>query len=87
MKVHELLSNKSAWIKLSYARDYNNNIVSCLSDEAVCFCLAGAIMKCYNDNYIEIVKKVEDYIKIKIEFYNDTHTYEEVLALDKKLDI
>lgn len=47
MKVRELLSDKSKWSKHHYAQDASGKPTSPHSENAVAWCLVGAIEKCY----------------------------------------
>jgi hypothetical protein len=48
MKVRELLSAPEAWTKGYYANDKDGGMVYPESEEAVCWCLSGAINRCYS---------------------------------------
>ncbi len=48
MKLRELLTDKSKWTKHTLARNTKGSPVHPLSDEAVCWCLVGAMQKCYS---------------------------------------
>lgn len=72
MKIKELLSDASKWTQGRHAADEKGNDELPESSNAVCWCLSGAIMKCYlDDNEIanrlrfKIVDKINRYIKIK----------------------
>ena len=47
MKMHELLSDKSKWTRGAFARNSNNDSVPPTSEEAVKFCIMGAMKACY----------------------------------------
>lgn len=47
MTVKDLLSDKSKWIKRASARDIFGHDVSPRYEGAICWCLEGAIRKCY----------------------------------------
>lgn len=50
MKVRELLTDESKWIKACLAKDKNGNRVGpLLFPDAVSFCIAGALVHCYYD--------------------------------------
>ena len=89
MKIKELLSDKTKWTRLTRARDVHRRPVSSLSDEAVCWCLEGAVIKCYDYDRNDIIfKKIWTEIgKPAIGFWNDSHSFKEVKALVNKLDI
>lgn len=52
MKVRELFNNKDKWTKGLYARDKDGFSVDPEGSNAVCFCLVGALRKCYSFNYL-----------------------------------
>lgn len=90
MKVRELLATSDRWIQGDFAKDINGKSVNSLSDDAVCWCLAGAINFCVNGNNEEYWK-LYDIISMEtaqnVVAFNETHTYEEVIAMLNKLDI
>lgn len=53
MTVQELLSDESKWTKGTFARDENNCNIDPYSKGAICWCIKGAIMRCYegDDEY------------------------------------
>jgi hypothetical protein len=53
MKVHELLSSPDNWTQGSFARDKNGKPVSFQSHEATCWCLIGALGRCYGVEVID----------------------------------
>ncbi len=91
MKVHELLNEPSKWTTHAYVRDEYDQ---CLDNEGVWapnaakWCLEGAIERCYgSDNKLRIFRRIFlETCRSPIAF-NDTHSYEEVIKLCKKLDI
>lgn len=87
MKIKELLSGPEKWTQHTYARDKNGRDCSQWSQEAVCWCLYGAVDKCY-ENIIEIDNKIREKV-ISIVDWNDdpNRTFEEVKALVEELDI
>lgn len=101
MKAHELISEESKWTKGVYARDEYNKPVSVASDFGVCFCITGAVKKCYPlHEQSDILKKIRNAIDLKypqkhehvlhetsIVRFNDEHDYETVYNLVKELDI
>ena len=48
MKISELLSSPEKWTQRSYARDALGGTVQTRSKDAVCWCLVGALLKCYS---------------------------------------
>lgn len=96
MKAYELLSSKEKWTKKVYATTENGTSCDPRSDEAICFCVLGAIEKCYYvSDSIEDIKIYTDVIaKLKskvcnIPKWNDAkeRTYEEIVEVLKELDI
>jgi len=88
MKIHELLNGASQWTQGTCARDANGDSCSVVGKAAVCWCLLGAICKCYSgQQQMAIIRKVTSEVGVPVGTYNDQHTYEEVLALAKELDI
>lgn len=93
MKVRELLKDETCWTKGAYARDEKGNDIPATSEQATCFCLRGAIRKCYLDP--EIREKVLETVYREIEyprgisFWNDNphRTFEDVKELVERLDI
>lgn len=53
MKVKELLSEETKWTKNHYAKNEEGEPVSSLFSEACCWCLKGAVTKCYYNPAIE----------------------------------
>lgn len=64
MKIKELFSSKEKWIKGMYASNEEKLYTNILSPDAVCFCLEGALYRCYIDNKqnIDARKKIENSI-------------------------
>lgn len=51
MKIKDLLSDESKWIKRNNAQDKDGNVVYIDSDDACKFCLFGAVRRCYRTHY------------------------------------
>jgi len=47
MTLQKLFSKKKNWTQEAYARNAKGDIVTPLSKDAVCWCLMGAMQKCY----------------------------------------
>ena len=47
MTVAELLDSPEKWTKRAFAKDADGRHVNEQSDRAVCWCLAGAVWRCY----------------------------------------
>lgn len=60
MKVHELLSSPDNWTQGSFARDKNGKPVSFQSHEATCWCLIGALGRCYGVEVVNDVARFTD---------------------------
>lgn len=102
MKVHELLSDSTKWIQNCSARNSFGAETDPSEADAVCWCLVGAVIKCYDSklstNYNENMYPILNIYKIiekeipngyTIPYWNDLkeRTYEEVYTLVKRLDI
>jgi hypothetical protein len=44
-EARELISQEGAWTQGYSARDANGDVANCLSEEATCFCMIGAIAR------------------------------------------
>jgi hypothetical protein len=95
MKAYELLSDSSKWTKGAGARDNDGIRCSPASPDAVCWCLFGAITRCY-DNPFQIAAMVEKLISetynegyYKAESFNDAPdtTYNDIISLLKEADV
>ncbi len=94
MKVYELLHSPERWTKdfLAKTEDRMEGREPHDSD-AVCWCALGAILKCYPDTWIDVVRRVLDALIARgyqgIEEWNDSPLtkYEDVIALFKELDL
>lgn len=97
MKVHELLSDESKWTKKAFARasDYNTQ-VPVNDPSATCWCLQGAIYKCYETLNLfdefeleNVESKIIQKINTGIVEFNDSPktTFEDVRKLCLELDI
>lgn len=94
MKIKELFSNESKWCQRCYARDKNGLRAYPRSNKAVCWCLLGAIKKCYLENDFNTIKiMIKTKIKISsndsVALWNDDpkRTFKEVKQLVEELDI
>ena len=93
MKVQDLLTDESKWTQESYAKNAKGNAVKWTSQFAVCWCLSGAVRKCYSDlQQFEILKKIRNFIKNKvghtnIASFNDKATFQDICNLIEELDI
>lgn len=95
MKVRELLTDENKWCKESLAFDKNECALDPRDEEAVSFCLDGAVIKCYSSNdKWQILGKILKHIhkkknKIHIHEWNDApeRTFADVKQLVEELDI
>lgn len=88
MKIKELLKNPESWTRGTYAKDAKGEGVMSRDAKAVCWCLLGALYRCYPDNTVAISQALTDGAKSSnLAVWNDNHTHAEVLALVEKLDI
>jgi len=93
MKAHELLAQDGAWTQYSTAYDTRGIPVEAHSEKAVCWCLEGAIIRCY-DNFHIPIQPVLAALEAKGWYGQACHwndrperTQAEVVALLKGLDI
>lgn len=89
MKISELFSDPKAWTKGALARTAGGTGVGAMESKAVCWCLMGAIGKCYtHTERREILLKIQDRIApSNISEFNDFQGYQAVVDLVKELDI
>jgi hypothetical protein len=99
MKAHELLSDPKKWIKKLYAVDNTGLVTSSKSPEAVCWCINGALQRCYQDSIVrdEVRRKIAMHLDLNgidkphdtIVKWNDApeRTFEDVHNLLKELDV
>lgn len=102
MKVHELLSDETKWTRACGARDATGRQVEPCSSNAVCWCLVGAIEKCFpsaerwRDRRL-IMERISNRLSVggapgthdvlDIMSWNDHATFDQVRDLVKELDI
>lgn len=90
-KVRELLSDESKWTKGAFGSTSPNGEKLCSKDpRATCWCLSGAINKCYGSEASEIYRMFSSRIpSFHIIEWNDlpTTTFPMVKALVEELDI
>ncbi len=90
MKVRDLLTDESKWTKDTYARDKDGNATTPGASDAVCWCLVGALERCYIPTsefglvYERLARRTDGAAK-----WNDAseRTFPEVRALVEELDI
>jgi hypothetical protein len=84
--MRELLAKPEAWTQGAYARDASGRYVSLVSQEASCWCIGGALLKCsrMGGNYDEVLFKLGGiFAGDSISAWNDApeRTHADVLAL------
>lgn len=96
MKIQELLSDESKWTKGEMARNIDGDQVGYDNPTAVCWCLLGAINKCYPYEKRETIRqKIFNFINDSllcekgITGFNDSPkiTFSDVKNLITELDI
>lgn len=93
MKIKELLSDKSKWCQKHCALDVNGIPAESISPEAVCWCLFGAMRKCYRDSsgvkFDAIWTIIEIALGQSATHWNDhrDRTFADVKALVERLDV
>lgn len=90
MKIKELFTDKSKWTKYHIACDDGGDYRAPLDPSAICWCLYGAILKCYPPREAkEIVILVEKIVPQGIITFNDAPetAFEQVKELVEKLDV
>lgn len=91
MKVYELLAIPDRWTKGAYARDINGAIVDCQSGHAACWCLDGAVHRCYPSltEKANMLDLLDTAIGHQATTWNDApeRTHAEVLELVTRLGI
>lgn len=89
MKVRELFSDESKWTQGADARNALGEKVMAEAEDAVCWCLFGAVQKCYGfGNRVPILVGIEQDLKVlSLGPWNDSVTFEVVKALVVRLDI
>ncbi len=93
MKVKELLADPARWTQGWFARDVYGSEVDIHEQDAVCWCLIGAIYKCYEDPRDRKIAedKVAPFAKnqgaTSIQSFNDSATHAEVMKLLEEADV
>ena len=92
--VRQKISNPQHWTKGAFARDSNGMAVMELNEEAVCWCIMGAVFACdnTNDQFVDGVYIVSQLIFTMgyptVSSFNDSSTHEQVLSmLDAAIEI
>ena len=96
MKAKELLSRREAWTTGIIARDAEGHGVEATSQEAVSWCLIGALVKCYKSNqemdyfltesYYKALEKVDRLAAIRVNLvYNELERGMYAIAANESL--
>lgn len=90
--VLDLLSDIGNWTQEDFARDKEGEFVSPGSDTAVCWCLLGAVRKCYpdaqeQDRAVTRLRSALPPEAVSIPDFNDTVTHEQILELLQKAKV
>jgi len=90
MKVQDILTDESRWCKEHCAYDDQGNVVEPNSEDAVCWCLFGALAKVglWNTNEERrLTVEIKTRFGVGVSTWNDKVTFPEVRALIEELDI
>lgn len=97
MKAHELIADETKWTKGFYALDSMGQRVLAGHKDACCWCMVGAIIKCYPDQGVQNAKLMDvkeyiygdEYTSRKVHRWNDhdDRKHEDVVYVLKRLDI
>lgn len=78
------------WTRFTYAKDRNNESIDVMAEEAVAFCLVGAIRRCYGREVGSIIEStIEQEMHEELVVWNDTRdrTKAQVIALCEEWNI
>lgn len=92
MKVYQLISKHQKWCKKDYAKNSFGNRTDPYSNDAVRFCLVGAISKCYgNKLYNQKLQQFQKYHKFRtvedVFSFNDNHDWKTIYQACKLANI
>lgn len=89
MKAYELLKDKKSWTTGAYGRDKKGvESLNINRPYIVSFCAVGAIKMCYPSEQVStLCNLIEANVGVPIRGWNDSNTYEVVIAKLKELDI
>lgn len=92
MKVRELLSDPARWTTDRFAKDAAGYGVDPKDGRAVCWCLIGALEKCYGTTYGPEYDKLSEAIRQKVgqpwvAQFNDRATHSEIIEVLTKAGI
>ncbi len=92
----ELLSDPNKWTKKCYARNERGESVVSDDESATCWCLYGALNKCYvrGEQWVEAHKRIENALRIetgseRIVAFNDSEatTHEDLMRVLERADV
>ncbi len=93
MKIKELLT-ESNWIQGAEAETSKGLKCYANNPDATCFCLYGAIIKCYGDNKLDVYEKIIEELYLPNYYGNVIHwndaperNFNDIKNLIEKLDI
>ena len=91
MKIKELLSDPTKWTQRVLARNEDRLEVVSDSNDAICWCLMGAFIKCYPDKDIssDEWQKLSIACDRQVTIWNDDveRTFDEIKELVERLDL
>jgi len=89
MKIRELLTDESKWTKRFYAVDSNGEPLPPRSENAVSWCILGAINKCYTtEEFVDLYLKMALHLGVaSLVSWNERATFQDVRTLVESLDI
>lgn len=87
MKAFELLEKPGAWTRNALARNAAGEPVTPYGQGAVCWCVVGAVLKCY-ENTDFALQSLNERVGMVVAWNNDPRrTQAEVVAVLKELDL
>lgn len=87
MKAYELIDRPEKWTKEANCRDAHGLDVPDDDETAVCWCVYGAIRRCYGNDRWKYLDKVRDAVRQNPLAWNDTSDWKTVYETLKRLDI
>lgn len=97
LTINRLFRTRRQWTKGAWSLDKNGYSTGARQKDAVCWCLDGAIEKCYsNRDCLRVVNRIDDYLRKQlgaryygIPIWNDKRgrTFAHVKALVRRLHI
>jgi len=95
MKVKELLADPARWTQGHFARNADGIPTASDSQGAVCWCISGAVKKCYpslkereeaRNRLIDVLSENYDGA-MAIYIFNDSATHDQVMEVLEKADV